>query len=849
MKKILNSTSMSNYLVYFKVLISTIFLTLLLPFLWNCADYDPNYGRFWLLEPNINNQRSLLPFTYTSDLYYGWGEYDTAYQVENVKNWQTVLGGKIATDDIHQILYYTSSDDFFAKRYFQKNSFIAALKAPNNTRYWSYLSFAKRCENIFTGNDEWEKTDKSPLAKDQIVVGKKLLAENAKDANLEPRIAYFLIKLHRLNKQENEAKALFEQYFAKNKQKNWLNAAAIYQNSQLQTDPKQANIWYAKAWDAGFHHRIWLQQAFKTADLEASIKTATEPRDKATMCLIPATHEPGPALTAIQRAYGFDPTLPDLAKLMSREVNKLENWLLSPTLYGDPARIEQPYIEEEKRPKYDSVAQLKTDLAHLHACRAYVQKVISENKRDDMAFWHLSGAHLAYLDKDFKETMALAEAGVKLKTAPMNQKIQLHLISILAEIGDKGMISEATENKIPVIFKAIEQNKTAFDANVELKGKLAELLSDLFVKRNEKVKSVFLLGKSALEIPFENLVLNGSSADFDRAIAITTSPKTDFERWLATEHAISEWETDFGSKPMDQKKYNEVKTKANLEQLFSLKSMYYTRHNQLDSALIALQKLPDAYWKSKYPANAEYPLKNPFSVGINIDGVPLTNEKTKQYFNPKVFLEKLIALKKEQNSSSNQENYLLLGNAYYNMAYHGRDWWMMVTFGKSSGEVESYYQPELGAIPEKSVPNSSIFYWSALGLIATAFAGFSSKKGRKYLFFMLFAAFLVPFSCKKVTPPVKNPQTLSNFEDVYYRCSLAKEWYAKAAQINPNNDLGIAATYMLGECEKHQQLFEFSRNKKDYNEEFVEKPNAYYDKIKGKTFKSVMSCSWLKEKL
>jgi hypothetical protein len=852
---------MRNFLVYLKILISTTFLAILLPFLWNCADYDPNAGRFWLLEPNINNQRSLLPFTYTSNLYYGWNEYDTAYQVENVKNWQTMLGGNIVAQDIHQSLYYLSSSDFFSKRYSTKNSFIATLKAPKNAKYWSYFSFAKGCENIFTVGD-WESNTKTTFVKEQLVNGKKLLAENAKDVNLAPRIAYFLIKLHRLNKQESEAKDLFTQYFAKNTQKNWLNAAAFYQNSQLQTDPKQANIWLAKAWDADFHQKIWMQRGFNTIDLEASIKSATEIRDKATMCLIPATHEPGPALSALQRAYGFDPTLPDLSKLMSREVNKLENWLLSPTVYGYPARIEQPYIEEEKRPKYDSVAQLKTDLAHLHACRSFVQKVIADNKRADMAFWHLSGAHLAYLDKDFKETMLLAEAGVKLNTAPMNQKIQLHLISILAEIGDKGKIAEATENKIPIIFKAIEQNNEAFEEPNTLKEKLAELLSDQFKKRNEIAKSAIMMGKTTQYTPkmgymesgvlFENLLAEGKPADFDRVIQMITNPKTDFERWFAAEPHRYHTGSFFNEETLKMELKKGVKVSWDIEKLYEFKAMYYIRKDQLDSALIALQKIPDSYWKTNgnnpYDEH-EYFQKNPFSVGININEVPLSSEKTTTKYNKKTFVEKLIALRNTLDPAKQQEHYLLVGNAYYNMTYYGKDWWLMMTSSKSSGEVESYYPPELGAMPEKSMPTNSVLYWSAFGLMVTAFAGFSNKRGKKHLFFLLFAAFLVPFSCKKITPTVKNTPTVSNFEEVYYNCTLAKEWYAKAAQINSDNDLGIAATYMLGECEKHQQLFKFSRNKKNWNEEFVEKPNAFYEKIKGKTFKSVMSCSWLKEKL
>jgi hypothetical protein len=852
---------MKTYPNYLKILISTAFLAILVPFLWNCADYDADGSRFWLLEPNIANQRNLLPFTYTAERYYkyGWGENDTTYQVENVKEWQAMLSEKVAAQDIHQILYNTQPEPYFGKKYAPKNTFMAALKQAKNANLLQYLNYAKGCENIFTQDDEWDKKIRANFIKNHIQDGKTLLIANAKNQQLSPRIAYLLIKLNRYDNQPKIAKALFEQYFAKKTNKNWLNAAAIYQNANLQPDSIQQNIWLAKAWDADFQNRVWLYQAFREKGLAAALKATNEPRTQAVMTLIPATRKPGPALKDLQSAYKYDPTVRDLSTLMAREVNKLENWLLSPVVYGFENHFELSFVE--KPLKADSIAQLKTDIAHLHACRAFVQQVIDEKKREDLAFWYLSGAHLAYLDKDFGAAIALAEAGYKLNTAPMNQKVQLHLISVLAEIGEKGQITEATENKIPLLFKAIEQNKTALVAPDDLRKKLAALLSDIFIKRNEIAKGAFLLGKTSEYTPnygymqsgelFEKLLKVGKPADFDKAIQMVEKPNTDFERWFASEpHRYStamDWNEKDGYGPAKN-----AKTDWDTQKLREFKAMYYMRADQPDSALISLQNVPESYWKENAQRGdgGNYFNKNPFSVGINIDNLPLSYAKIKTIYNKKTFLENLNVLRATNDPAKQQEAFFLVGNAYYNMTYYGTDWWLMVKSDKSSGEVDYINSANFGAISPKTESKYSTFGWSTLGFIFIGFIGFSSKKRRKYGFLLLLGILIFPYACKKVnTIAAKKIAATTPFADVYYRCTLAKNWYEKVQKINPDNDLGIAATYMLGQIESHQQYYKFMETRKDWNAEYQEGENAYFSSLKGKVFKSVMSCSWMKGKV
>jgi hypothetical protein len=848
---------MKTFTNAFKLSISLTLLAVATPLLWNCIDFSNDYTRFWLLESNSSNQRLLLPFTFTSEryYYYRWTEEDTTYRKENIAAWKTMLGDKIKDNDVWAILYDVTPDDFANKNFAKKNSFMASLNKSNHALHLQYLSFSKKCEAIFNGamtGDEFKSR-----ATALIPEGNTILQATANNPDLCRRAAYQLIKLYRVDNNTEKIKALFGQYFNDNTKKDWLSAAAIFQIACEETDPVQSNIKYARAWDAGFYNPIWVWHGMYEDKLEASISAATTGRDKATLTIIPATRKPEPALTDIQKAYQFDPSVPHLSKLMAREVNKLENWLLSPVIYGAQNRVEMP-SSYENPPKLDADALLQKDMEHLHQCRAFAQQVIQEKKRDDMAFWYLVAAHLAYLDRDFKGTMELAQTGSQITNTPMNQKIQLQLINVLAEIGGEGQISTVTEDKIPGVFQSIRDNASTFDAPVELEEKLATLLSDQFIKKQERAKGALLLGKTSpyyeglgymsAGVLFEKLLEIGTPADFDQAIQIVEHPKTDFERWFANEpyryHANFEYDEQTGKEKLLDKQPKGWET----DKLRECKAMYYMRKDQPDSALLAIKDVPDTYWQ--WRANiADYGeilfRNNPFSVGVTVAGVPLSQANNNSAFNKRTFLEQLIALKNDKSTDKQQENYLLLGNAYYNMTYHGNDWWLMIESGWSSNLPSM--GNEIGSIPENGNPYLPLLPWTALGLLGIA-VGFSVRKRGRWIVFLILGVGLLPFSCKKPTVEQKVAATSSlAYYDAYYRCSLAKSWYEKALKMNPDNDLGIAAAFMAGTCETHIQYMDFLRTRKDPNEEFKSTKNALLEGIKGKDFTSPLSCAELGE--
>jgi len=92
----------------------------------------------------------------------------------------------------------------------------------------------------------------------------------------------------------------------------------------------------------------------------------------------------------------------------------------------------------------------------------------------------------------------------------------------------------------------------------------------------------------------------------------------------------------------------------------------------LDEAAAAYRQIPDAFWN-----NDEYSYftnDDPFVVNIE-DPHNYSNRDSVRYTRRRI-VERMIALKKEaeRNPGKRALNHYLLGNAYYNMSWHGKYW-------------------------------------------------------------------------------------------------------------------------------------------------------------------------------
>lgn len=130
------------------------------------------------------------------------------------------------------------------------------------------------------------------------------------------------------------------------------------------------------------------------------------------------------------------------------------------------------------------------------------------------------------------------------------------------------------------------------------------------------------------------------------------------------------------------------------EKLLDYKGMWYRRENRLEEAVAIYRQIPDDFWTG-YPS-ALFADDDPFQLNIHD---PHNYEKTDSVrYNKRTIVERMLALHREAERDPRKRalNHYLLGNAYYNMSWHGK-YWIMSRIAWSVHETSGYVELEYSA--------------------------------------------------------------------------------------------------------------------------------------------------------
>jgi hypothetical protein len=111
--------------------------------------------------------------------------------------------------------------------------------------------------------------------------------------------------------------------------------------------------------------------------------------------------------------------------------------------------------------------------------------------------------------------------------------------------------------------------------------------------------------------------------------------------------------------------------------------MIYLNRDELDSAYTVLKTIPDKHWES-YPYST-FLTDNPFQYMTYIPQKDYQEQLPKARYTKTTFVKKLIDLKQQLKTDPKkfEQNYFLLGAAYYNMTYEGNFWLMSAIYQNS----------------------------------------------------------------------------------------------------------------------------------------------------------------------
>ncbi|MDX2067312.1 MAG: hypothetical protein SFV55_02740 [Haliscomenobacter sp.] len=701
----------------------------------------------------------------------------------NCQEWANYLGSPVKAHEVFKVLYQTSPDVFLTAELdhqlgnlFPGNNFIKKLLQARHAEALAYLKLAMKAEFAhFSSEDPWgfneplfdfhrKITPLIRIAKEKI---KKL-----NDSFLIRRYAYQLVVQYHYTGKGKQCLYYCNKYFDLNQTASILVPWAQLYKAGVMTGlgpQNEANYLLSRIFDLCESKKNRVYYLFNQADLEATLKFSKNAHEQAIIYTIAGLKNPGRNLNNLKKIVTLDPGSRYLPQLLTREINKLENWILTPQVtffggdnpYGGTAKPLIDYMPGEnyallnKDISYLKKNQAK-DRSYLREVRNLIASLMRDPKFTTQDFGHLALAHLFYLDQQPVQ----AKFQLQKITKEQNPTVQLQKniinLLILPEIAD--ITSPQTKAEIAHSFKKIRAHAHLLDAKLRAYPKLMLHFSRLYQQKGDVVTAGLFYNRSQA-VPVNGFTWVSSYygnihyfdrfaslSDLDRLIELAKKKnRTSFETLLTDSLSIAE-RTKYLSYLADDERfyYDEGDMPSalpSLEQLYDLKGTIAFRQNRLLEALSSFEKLPKTYWRDTYEFN-DYLQQDIFADAQHFswEGAQL------KIFNKADMVRRMIQLQRQarQPGSKQAEACYLLANAYYNTSYWGKAW-MMFSYGKS------------------------IFDYS------------DGSTGVSHLHFAFYP----------------NAKTYFN---VYYKMSRAIGYYQKALSCKPNSELAARTTYMLGHC-------------------------------------------------
>ncbi|HRP00910.1 MAG TPA: hypothetical protein PLN54_15885, partial [Flavobacteriales bacterium] len=354
--------------------------------------------RFWLLQPELAASRPLHAFYFTTEELYAT-DYDaiTALPYDaNIAEWQALVGNAVPADDIASILYGTDPVDFFKheEQLFRTNAFLQALTKLKNG--WpAYIRYAKRCEQLVNSEDPW-----GFIAHDGDGIRKawregEALLRSAKQPQLRARLAFQLVRLahhgHDPERPDMDPQPYYEKYLVPLRGRSWMEASAAFYLAGMLDNPER-DLAFAELFDRAPDKQFRMVQLFVSREVENYLPLAKDDRHRATLLVMRDLQHPGRALEDLERIAAWDPGNRHLPLLLTREVNKLEDWLLTPAVTEYDAAIRQ-WNEPEEGVTREEV--LRADLDYLRNIQEFIRRIAPQAAPEQRPLLNLLDGHLS----------------------------------------------------------------------------------------------------------------------------------------------------------------------------------------------------------------------------------------------------------------------------------------------------------------------------------------------------------------------------------------------------------------------------------------------------------------------
>jgi hypothetical protein len=707
---------------------------------------EPGEYRFWMMQPNVTDMDDLSPFFVAcvdpddDELRIAANE---IYH-RNVAEWSEEIKNGAAKKDIYKILYETESGDMLdSLDYFKiNNSFIRYLSKEGNEELYNYLLLAKSIEHISMIVDAWDERPASNPVVEEVIRSADSLYRKSRSEFVRLRTAFQIMRLHKHDRHYKNAIKIYDSLVAPVTTNSYIKAAALYEKIRPGRGTAEESYQLSKVFDMGYR-RSFCAFYFRSDSLNRILPYARNEHERVVLYTLNALNYKGRSLKQIQHIYSKEPGYDQLPFLLVREINKIEDWLLT-----NQVTEYSPALKEGFDREHFNYEQDKQYAARLYR---FIEKMIAEQKADNPVLLELLASHLMLILKDY-ELSAQHLAAVKQYTdLPASLQLQISVNELLIYVLTHPRFDKKAEELLMDLVSLPDYKFPAFEPGL-LKDQLTLFIGKTLMNRGELTNGIMIIARSRRATgdlqpvsSYRHIYIESyellKPAHYDSILYILDKKKKSrFENYLALAPASRPYRHyDYFDPPKD------VEPAWDRDMLLDGKASWYLRHDSLQQAMKVLQQIPASFYQ-EYPYN-ELLNNDPFSVDVANGHI---NDPYEPVCNKLEMVQEMVRLQKiaKENPSKAALCYLQLGNAHFNLTWYGKNW---LAVKKSWSRYELDHEME----------------WS-------------------------------------------------EFNENYYGCLRAREYYLKALKLAEEKKLASLSCYLAGQCqENYMRYYPFSDLKKN----------------------------------
>lgn len=623
--------------------------------------------RFSLFSSNAGDGTDMSYLFYSSHYLSGFTSSELLGPDENISEWYSFFDEKIPRSEIDQLIYGVPYENPYPL--ITSNALYRHFKSGNDAAIKAYIFFAKKVEYLLK-EDYWDKkvmdVENSKLAMEVAIER----SESSTQEILKLRYAYQAIVLAYYLNDYNRGIHIYETIIVPQKSTSVIAIWSLFYYANMIENTYESSRLLAIVFEKSRskNHHIFRHYPREKEELPKILKKCQSPEEKAAVLSIYAFKNPARTIDQIKQIAVYNPNSKMLDILLVREINKMEDWYYTNRYTGLGKAIGINWWDEKAEEfKFFDQQNFESDKKYLKKVVLETEKIMQSHDIPNLALWNTSLAYMHYMLGDKEETHKYARLA---NQSDPNRiiKAQLKTIEILSLVKFEEKWNTEFQEEL---YTQINEVKTFQKEIYDFDRFFGQLMLNISRKYMED-------GDVVLAALFESQVIGDTHEEY--------------HDWNSAQYqGFDLLNENADSKDMEQffagwNKVNKTALEAHLyKDLEEFKWRYtdlwgtiYLREDNLEKALEIYETIPDSIWQiTNYDYHYYYKQQlnaNPFETRFTTSS--FQEDRSVSYTKPE-FVRELINLKKEAkaNSKNRAYNYMLLGNAYYNMTHDGNSWY------------------------------------------------------------------------------------------------------------------------------------------------------------------------------